>query len=107
MRTYQLSPADLETLFDGGGMLVNRDPKEVLAGLHGPVDVLTAHRTDLLRVPGIGPQTAERLIAERTRGGIRDLRDCADCGVNLRRAGPHLSLGGRAPAQRPLSDFVG
>jgi predicted DNA-binding helix-hairpin-helix protein len=107
LRSYRLGPADLETLFDTEGMLQNRDPKEVLAEHHGPVDVLTAHRTDLLRVPGIGPLTAERLIAERMRGGIRDLRDCAAFGVNLRRAGPHMVLGGRAPAQRPLSDFVG
>ncbi|MDD1656914.1 MAG: radical SAM protein [Methanomicrobiales archaeon] len=106
VRTYRLGPADLETLFDGGGMLTNRDPKEVLAEQHGPVDLLTAHRTDLLRVPGIGPRTAEKLVAARIRGGIRDLRDCAACGVNLRRAGPHLALGGRSPAQRPLSDFV-
>jgi predicted DNA-binding helix-hairpin-helix protein len=88
-------------------MLMNRDPKEVLAGLRGPVDLLTANRTELLRVPGIGPQTAEKLIAQRADGGIRDLGDCAACGVNLKRAGPFLVLGGRTPAQRPLSDFTG
>ena len=106
MRTYQFGPAGLEVLFDGDGMLRNQDPKEVLAEIHGPVDLLTANRTDLLRVPGIGPQTADRLIAERAAGGIRDLSDCTACGVNLKRAGPHLVLGGRAPAQRPLSDFT-
>jgi predicted DNA-binding helix-hairpin-helix protein len=107
VRTYRLDPAGLDALFDGEGMLRNRDPKEVLAGLHGPVDLLTANRTDLIRVPGIGPQTADRLIAERAAGGIRDLRDCTACGVNLKRAGPYLVLGGRAPAQRPLSEFTG
>jgi len=107
VRSYRLAHADLEHLFDGEGMLTNRDPKEVLASLRGPVDLLTANRTDLLRVPGIGPRTAEKLIAERALGGIRDLRDCAACGVNLKRAGPYLVLGGRAPAQRPLSDFAG
>jgi predicted DNA-binding helix-hairpin-helix protein len=105
VRSYQLGPSDMEALFDGEGMLTNRDPKEVLAIQHGPVDLLSAHRTDLLRVPGIGPRTAEKLVAARSRGGIRNLRDCAACGVNLRRAGPHLVLGGRSPAQRPLSDF--
>ena len=107
MRGYRLDPAGLEVLFDGEGMLRNRDPKEVLAEMHGPVDLLTASRSDLLRVPGIGPQTADRLIAERAGGGIRDLVDCTACGVNLKRAGPYLILGGRAPAQRPLSDFTG
>ncbi|MDD1660568.1 MAG: helix-hairpin-helix domain-containing protein, partial [Methanomicrobiales archaeon] len=77
----------------------------VLAEHHGPVDLLTANRTDLLRVPGIGPRTAERLVAARARGEVRDLRDCAAFGVNLHRAVPHLVLGGRSPAQRPLSDF--
>jgi predicted DNA-binding helix-hairpin-helix protein len=105
VRSYQLGPSDMEALFDGEGMLTDRDPKEVLAIQHGPVDLLSAHRTDLLRVPGIGPRTVEKLVAARSRGGIRNLRDCAACGVNLRRAGPHLVLGGRSPAQRPLSDF--
>jgi predicted DNA-binding helix-hairpin-helix protein len=105
VRAYRLGPSDLEILFDGDGMLPNRDPKEVLAESHGPVDLLTAHRTDLLRVPGIGVKTAEKLVAARSRGEIRNLRDCAACGVNLRRAAPHLVLGGRAPAQRALSDF--
>ena len=105
LRGYRLAPSDLETLFDGDGMLLNRDPKEVLAQRHGPVDLLTAHRTDLLRVPGIGPRTAEKLVAARSRGEIRDLRDCTACGVNLHRAGPYLVLGGRAPSQRALSDF--
>ena len=91
--------------FDGDGMLLNRDPKEVLAERHGPVDLLTAHRTDLLRVPGIGPRTAERLVAARTRARSWNLRDCAGCGVNLRRAGPTCSWEGGPLAQRPLSDF--
>ena len=105
VRSYRLGPSDLEPLFDSNGMLRNRDPKEVLARHHGPVDLLTAHRTDMMRVPGIGPRTAEKLVAARSLGGIRDIRDCAACGVNLHRAGPYLVLGGRAPSQRALSDF--
>jgi predicted DNA-binding helix-hairpin-helix protein len=107
IRTYRFGPRETDCLFGDGGMLRNQDPKEILAAQHGPVDLFTATRAELLRVPGIGPRSAENLILARAGGGIRDLRDCADCGVNLRRAAPHLALGERPVSQRVLFDFSG
>ncbi|MCP4230180.1 MAG: hypothetical protein GY771_08525, partial [bacterium] len=59
---------------DGGGLPLNVDPKTAWAKVHPelfPVEVNTADKETLLRIPGIGHITAERLITERCRGKIR------------------------------------
>jgi predicted DNA-binding helix-hairpin-helix protein len=52
------------------------DPKERWAELHPeffPVRLLTASRRNLLRVPGLGPLTAKRILKARKRGCFRNL----------------------------------
>ncbi|MCL2183675.1 MAG: helix-hairpin-helix domain-containing protein [Chitinispirillia bacterium] len=60
--------------FDGQGRLfTDRDPKLVWAESHPerfPVDVNRADLTTLLKVPGIGPLTAKRIVRMR-KGGAR------------------------------------
>ncbi|HUX75120.1 MAG TPA: radical SAM protein [Anaerolineae bacterium] len=99
---------DVEELpFDGEGNLpLDSDPKLAWARrhlVHAPVEVNTADRRDLLRVPGIGPTGAERVLRERRRGRLRDLSELRKLGIVAQRAAPFVLLDGHRPAhQLPL-----
>ncbi|MEE9615785.1 MAG: helix-hairpin-helix domain-containing protein, partial [Anaerolineae bacterium] len=68
-----------------------------------PVELNTADRRDLLRVPGIGPKGAEKLLRARRQGALRDLTDLRKLGIVARRAAPFILLDGRRqPYQLPL-----
>ncbi len=58
-----------EVVYDGGGNLpLAHDPKTAWALAHPehfPLEVKTAPYEQLVRVPGIGPGSAQRIVAER------------------------------------------
>jgi predicted DNA-binding helix-hairpin-helix protein len=87
-----------EIVYDEGGNLpLELDPKTAAALAHPerfPVEVRTAPYRTLLRVPGIGPATARRIVAERGSTAIRGLADLRTLGV-LPRAAGFLTVGGR------------
>jgi len=93
-----------ELPFDSNGNLpLDYDPKTAWARRHidlFPLDVMTAPRELLVRVPGIGPKAALTLIEERPRRVIRGLGDLRCLGVDTVRAGYFLTLRGKrlAPA---------
>ena len=99
---------DLEDLaFDPrGGLPRHVDPKlayaqAALAG--SPVEVNRASREMLLRVPGIGPRTAEALLNARRQRSLRSLDQLHRLGVIAERAAPYITLDGQAPRrQLPL-----
>ncbi len=105
LRKYGFGQAEIP--FEAGGNLsMERDPKEAWASLHPgsfPVEVNRADRDMLLRVPGIGPEGADRIIARRA---VRRLRLPADLGVGRsidNRASSYLIFDGRAaPSQMDL-----
>ncbi|HUR94085.1 MAG TPA: radical SAM protein [Gemmatimonadales bacterium] len=88
-----------ELVFESSGNLpLNVDPKTAWALAHPerfPVEVMRADREDLLRVPGIGPGAARRLVAERRHATLRSLADLRGLGVVVTRAGGFLTLRGR------------
>jgi len=105
VRKYGFSLEEL--VFDADGNLPREaDPKEMWARAHPecfPVEVNTASREMLLRVPGIGPVSTARILRERRRGSFRDLAELRKIGVNTRRAAPYITLAGRQPPhQLPL-----
>jgi predicted DNA-binding helix-hairpin-helix protein len=74
------------------------DPKAAWALAHPerfPVDVGSAAYGDLVRVPGIGPRSARRIVNERRSAVIRGLADLRHFGVVTTRAGGFLTLRGR------------
>ncbi len=76
------------------------DPKLAWAQVHlaeRPLELNTAGRRDLLRVPGIGPRYADRLIKARRLGLLRDLGDLRDLGIPTGRLAPFVLLDGRRP----------
>lgn len=87
-----------EVVYDDEGNLPLRlDPKSAWALAHPerfPVEVRTAPAEELLRVPGIGPVAARRIVAARRTSPPRGLADLRKLGVAERAAG-FLTVAGR------------
>lgn len=88
-----------EVEFEANGNLpLGMDPKASWAIAHPelfPVEITTASREELLRVPGIGPLIARRLVETRGNTSIRGLVDLRKLGVLVNRAAGFLTLRGR------------
>ena len=80
------------------------DPKQAWADLHlraAPVELNRADRQTLLRVPGIGPKSADRILHARRQGRLTDLKDLRAVGVpSPQKAAPYVLLNGRPPAHQ-------
>ena len=80
-----------------GNLSLTRDPKEAWAARHPerfPVDVNRADKFELLRVPGLGPISVNRILARRTNGGrIRRLSDLGSVGKRLHKAAAYIKFG--------------
>ena len=61
-----------------------------------PVDVMRADLETLLRVPGIGPVSARRIVSTRRCGALR-FDDLKKLGVVLKRAQYFITCGGKLP----------
>ncbi|MBM4049955.1 MAG: putative DNA modification/repair radical SAM protein [Planctomycetes bacterium] len=96
-----------ELAFDEQGNLpLDADPKRVWAARHPeafPVEVNTATRQQLLRVPGIGPLSATRIIQARMKTKFHSLDDLKALGVVASWAGGYVTVAGRwmPPPARP------
>ncbi len=97
LRSYGFSAE--EVVYDSHGNLpLAIDPKSAWALSHPehfPVEVRTASYEVLLRVPGIGPIAARRIVEERRHTVVRQLRELRRFGVITERAAGFLTLGGR------------
>jgi predicted DNA-binding helix-hairpin-helix protein len=93
-----------ELPFDRVGKLpLGVDPKTAWARAalaDAPVEVNTAERRDLLKIPGIGPQGADALIAARRARAIKEPAQLTKLGVIAARALPFVLLNGKRPAQQ-------
>ena len=90
-----------ELPFDEQGLLPrDKTPKEAWAErhLHEPIEVNRAPRHQLLRVPGIGPKSADKIIAARRAARLRDLSQLKALGVTTGWAAPYVLLDGRRSA---------
>lgn len=106
LRRYGFSLEEIE--FDTGGSLsLEVDPKTAWARRHPerfPVELNTAPLTEIVRVPGIGPRSAERLVAMRQQRTLSSIDAVGAAGASWKMAAPYLLLDGR-PAARQLSLF--
>jgi predicted DNA-binding helix-hairpin-helix protein len=100
IRRYHFAPEEI--VFDSAGNLPARhDPKLAWALAHPelfPVELSRVGHRELVRVPGIGPVAARRIVAERGRTTFRGLTDLRRLGVVTSRAQGFLTLYGRRVA---------
>lgn len=98
-RKYGFTFEDL--VFDDAGNLPSEaDPKMMWAQAHPecfPVEVNRASREELLRVPGIGPTSASRILKLRGKDRLRELSDLQRTGAVAKRAAPFVLLNGKQP----------
>ncbi len=88
-----------EVVFDADGNLpLEVDPKVAWAIAHPerfPMELTTASRSELVRVPGIGPTVAKRIVETRRTSLPRNLADLRKLGAQVTRAAGFLSVRGR------------
>jgi predicted DNA-binding helix-hairpin-helix protein len=94
MRRYGFK--DAEIIFGSDGRLsLDTDPKEVWAKSHPeafPINVNRASKHQLLRVPGLGPITVNRILKKRRTGKLTRIRDIGKVGVLLGKAQNYLTF---------------
>ena len=97
LQGYGFNPDEI-VYEDKGNLPLTVDPKCAWALAHPerfPIEVQTAPYEELVRVPGIGPLAARRLVSQRRSTVFRGLADLRKLGVLTTRAGGFLTLGGR------------
>jgi len=103
LRDYGWSVEDLGFGADQN-LRLDVDPKQAWADQHlrqAPVEINRAGRSALLRVPGIGPKSAERILAARRQGTISDLIHLGQIGVpSPQKSAPYILLDGRRPVHQ-------
>lgn len=109
LRDYGWNVEDLPFLTDGN-MELTLDPKRSWAERHlreAPIEIMTARRDQLLRLPGIGPVSANLILKARRQGKLTSLTDLQQLGIRApQQASPYILLSGRRPAaQTQLSFF--
>ena len=95
---------------DNGNLPLAVDPKCAWALAHPelfPLEVRSASYEELLRVPGIGPLAARRVVAQRGNTVLRGLSDLRKLGVLTTRAGGFLTLGGRRLQTKRWTEQLG
>jgi predicted DNA-binding helix-hairpin-helix protein len=108
LRRYGFEPEELVYRNDGNLPLA-RDPKLAWALAHPeqfPVEGSNADRETLLRVPGLGPKTVERLIAVRRKIAGLDLPRLRKLGAAASRAAGFLAWRGRTLGRKAVQDTL-
>lgn len=106
LRDYGWQVEDLPFLNDGN-ILLEIDPKRAWAERHlraAPIEIMTATREQLLRIPGIGPVGAGAIIQARHKGRITELSHLRKLHISApEQAAPFILLDGhRAVIQMTL-----
>lgn len=101
-RTYNYKIKEFEDIMHDG-MLPREDPKLALAkkNFDSPVDINEAEYDDLIRVPGIGPVTAKRIL--KRKKNINSYSELDKLGGFVKRAKPFINIRGKR--QKMLCEF--
>lgn len=100
IRRYNFSINEL--IFDENGNLpLNEDPKTLWAKTHPqffPIEINKATYEQLLRIPGIGPISAKKIIKARKEQKIRDIKDLKKLGIQVERCKNYILINGKSPS---------
>ncbi len=103
LRDYGWDVEDLN-FTQTGNLDLDVDPKRAWADVHlrhTPIEIMTATREQLLRIPGIGPVGADAIIKARARGRLNDLSHLRKIGIRAPdQAAPYVLLDGKQPPQQ-------
>jgi predicted DNA-binding helix-hairpin-helix protein len=110
IRQYDYSVKEFNGIMDEG-MLPNEDPKLAIAkaSFDGAVDINEAGFEELIRIPGIGPKTAKRIVDSREAGStgnggkITKYEQLKRFGGWIERAKPFIEVDGKR--QTMLMEF--
>jgi predicted DNA-binding helix-hairpin-helix protein len=94
MRKYGFTDADIPC-DERGYLSLEVDPKEGWATRHPeffPVHANKASRSELLKVPGLGPVTVNRIVELRRTEPVRDLDQIGRVGARLEKARSYLAF---------------
>lgn len=104
LRFYGFTAEEIATGTKAGHLDLELDPKLAWALQHRglfPLDVNRAGREMLLRVPGFGSRTVDRILAARCNRALR-YEDLVRMGALMKKARPFITLPGWSP--RALTD---
>ena len=107
LRVYGFSPTEVSLALDGQGNLsLKINPKRAIARACPwlfPVDVNRGSYEELLRVPGIGPLAAKRLVEMRRLQAVSSVEQLKKLRVRYREAMPYIWFKGMSPYEKQLS----
>ena len=87
-----------------GNLRTDVDPKRAWADehlLHQPIEIMSAEREQLLRVPGIGPVSANAILRARRRGRLSELNHLKQIGIRApKQVADYVLLDGKRPARQ-------
>ena len=88
-----------ELIFDEQGKMdLTLDPKlawSLKNTAQFPIELNKASKTDLLRIPGLGPTAAKRILERRRLGLLNNFLDLKGSGIILKRAINYMTVNGR------------
>src|SRR6266581_3946244 len=103
LRDYGWNVEDFPFLNDGN-MELALDPKRAWAERYlreAPLEIMTARRDQLLRIPGIGPVAADAILKARRLGKLTTLTDLQKLGIRAPgQISPYILLDGHRPAMQ-------
>ena len=88
---------------ENGNLPLEIDPKLAWAERnlrHNPLEINTASRDQLLRVPGLGPKGVNTLLNARSQKTLTSLNQLKLLGIHIQRAKPFILLNGRSSARQ-------
>jgi predicted DNA-binding helix-hairpin-helix protein len=93
-----------ELAFDSDGLLpLHTDPKTAYALAHPeqfPLDIQRADRNQLLRVPGLGPKSVQRMLELRRAHTFTSIGELKKLGADAERAAPFILMNGKQVARQ-------
>ncbi len=109
LRIYGFNFKEINLAFeDDENLPLDKDPKILIARQNKelfPLEINEASYEDLLRVPGIGPNTARKIVTYRNSvKKFKKLNQLKRTGVILKRALPYIKIQGKF--QKNLKDFI-
>jgi predicted DNA-binding helix-hairpin-helix protein len=103
LRDYNWEVEELPFI-GAGNLRTDVDPKRAWAEEHlleQPVELMTAGREQLMRIPGIGPKGADAILKARQIGRLTEIAHLRKLTIHAaEQAAPFILLNGRAPARQ-------